>query len=409
MGRRTSGQQVGFQSIGNVQANAATLTTTQPNSDLTLDPNGSGTVQITADVVVSGNITVANQSDLRLREGNAGGTNYIAQQASAAMAADYTITWPAAKSTVNGFALTSDTNGNLSWSSAGGGIPVTDPGSTATVHYPFFGTATGSLPTTLVPNARTNLSFVPSTGDLEHAVLSGGTANGATVTIRGTRSATKAAASVLLNDGVASSSTTTGTLVVTGGMGISGDQYLGGTIYKTVAGTTSGEVIRGQMADNDFFRILMGGTGSNSGFLEIATSDDGDEPIHVRQYSGVFTTLTRTATLLNGSGNTSFPGTVTANVLTATSDERTKQNIETLENALQKTLALRGVSFNRIGSDQQEIGVIAQETELTCPQVVSINEDTGYKAVAYGNLTALLIEAIKEQQQQIAELQRRLV
>ena len=38
---------------------------------------------------------------------------------------------------------------------------------------------------------------------------------------------------------------------------------------------------------------------------------DGNEPIYVRQYSGVYSTLTRTATLLDGSGNTSFPGAVT--------------------------------------------------------------------------------------------------
>ena len=46
--------------------------------------------------------------------------------------------------------------------------------------------------------------------------------------------------------------------------------------------------------------------------MEIATADDGTEPIYVRQYSGTFSTITRTATLLDGSGNTSFPGTVAA-------------------------------------------------------------------------------------------------
>ena len=90
MGRRTSGQQVGFQAIGNVQANQATLTTTQSNADLTLDPSGTGIVVINTDV------TIADQSDLRLREASANGTNYIAQQAAANMAANYTITWPAA-------------------------------------------------------------------------------------------------------------------------------------------------------------------------------------------------------------------------------------------------------------------------------------------------------------------------
>jgi len=84
-----------------------------------------------------------------------------------------------------------------------------------------------------------------------------------------------------------------------------------GSVVRTVTGTTSAELVRGNMADNDQFRILVGGTASNAGFAEIATADDGTEPIHVRQYTGVFTSLVRTATLLDGSGNTSFPGTVT--------------------------------------------------------------------------------------------------
>ena len=66
--------------------------------------------------------------------------------------------------------------------------------------------------------------------------------------------------------------------------------------------------IRWQCADNDYGRIACGGTASNSGYLEIATADDGNEPIYVRQYTGVFSSLTRTLTLLDASGNTNFPG-----------------------------------------------------------------------------------------------------
>ena len=86
--------------------------------------------------------------------------------------------------------------------------------------------------------------------------------------------------------------------------------------FNTVTGTNSTNLVYGNMADNDQFRIRIGGTGTNAGFVEIATADDGTEPIHVRQYTGVFTSLTRTATLLDGSGNTSFPGGVTATTFT---------------------------------------------------------------------------------------------
>jgi hypothetical protein len=238
MGRRTSGQTVGLQTIGNVQANAGTLTTTQANQNLTLDPNGTGGVDVFASVTINGDISVANQGDLRLLEASANGTNYIAMQAAANMAANYTLTWPAAVSGTSGFVLTSDTSGNLSWASAGGNIPVSDSGSTATVHYPLFGTNAGSLPTTLSPLARTNLTFVPSTGELfsdvgRHPNIIGSAANSGTITIRGTSSATKAVASVLLTDGVTSTSTTTGTLVVTGGVGISGALQVGGAVTTT--------------------------------------------------------------------------------------------------------------------------------------------------------------------------------
>jgi hypothetical protein len=83
------------------------------------------------------------------------------------------------------------------------------------------------------------------------------------------------------------------------------------SVVATVTGTNSTELVRGNMADNDQFRILVGGTATNAGFVELATADDGTEPIYVRQYTGVFTTVARTATLLDGSGNTTFPGSVT--------------------------------------------------------------------------------------------------
>lgn len=74
--------------------------------------------------------------------------------------------------------------------------------------------------------------------------------------------------------------------------------------------------IGGTMGTNDQWRIYGRSTASNAGYLEIATADDAAEPIYVRQYSGVFTTLSRTLTLLDASGNTTMPGTVTAPTFT---------------------------------------------------------------------------------------------
>ena len=92
------------------------------------------------------------------------------------------------------------------------------------------------------------------------------------------------------------------------------------------------------------------------------------------------------------------------------SDERIKSNIKTIENALDKTLLLRGVEFNlNIEPERKRIGLVAQETELIIPEVVRTDEDTGLKSVEYQNLVGLLIEAIKEQQKQINELKSRII
>jgi len=92
--------------------------------------------------------------------------------------------------------------------------------------------------------------------------------------------------------------------------------------------------------------------------------------------------------------------------ITANSDIKIKKDIKTIENALEKVKSLRGVSFTRIGTDIKNVGVIAQEVEAVVPELV--RESDGLKSVAYGNITALLIEAIKEQNKKIEELEAKL-
>jgi hypothetical protein len=107
---------------------------------------------------------------------------------------------------------------------------------------------------------------------------------------------------------------------------------------------------------------------------------------------------------LDMSGNLTLAGDVTAY-----SDIRVKTNIQTIENALEKTLALRGVSYNRTDSDDKKtkIGVIAQETLPIVPEVVNQDNDGMYN-VSYGNFAGLFIEAIKELNAKIAHLEAQL-
>ena len=86
---------------------------------------------------------------------------------------------------------------------------------------------------------------------------------------------------------------------------------------------------------------------------------------------------------------------VTSTDFNTTSDQRLKKNIKPLSGALEKVSKLSGVEFDWINTDKKSIGVIAQQVEEVVPELVHTNSK-GYKSVSYGNLTALLIEAIKE-------------
>lgn len=92
--------------------------------------------------------------------------------------------------------------------------------------------------------------------------------------------------------------------------------------------------------------------------------------------------------------------------IVAYSDRRKKENIATVDGALDKVNKLRGVYYNRIDDDtkKRQVGVIAQEIQEILPEVVTYAEDVDEYGVSYGNITGLLIEAIKEQQTQIEEL-----
>jgi len=105
------------------------------------------------------------------------------------------------------------------------------------------------------------------------------------------------------------------------------------------------------------------------------------------------------ALYISGAANV---GSVTASGnITAYSDERLKENIETLDGS--KVMQMRGVSFTKDGKAGS--GVIAQELELVASELVNTADDEmGTKSVAYGNLVGYLIENAKQQQAEINEL-----
>lgn len=117
-----------------------------------------------------------------------------------------------------------------------------------------------------------------------------------------------------------------------------------GDIIINQASTTGTRQVRFQGGNNDYGRIAFGGTANNAGWMEIASCDDGDEPIYARQYTGVFTTIKRTATLLDANGNTIFPGTVTAPTFTGALNGTAEWSKRLATNS-QLTFGLNGLTY----------------------------------------------------------------
>ena len=114
--------------------------------------------------------------------------------------------------------------------------------------------------------------------------------------------------------------------------------------------------------------------------------------------------------LIGGAGF--FSGTVTASH--SFSDERLKENITVIPNALDKIKTLRGITFTRKSDGSSGTGLIAQELEKVLPDAVyetktmSDDDDTEYKAITYEVTVGLLVEGIKEQQTIIDDLKARI-
>jgi len=95
----------------------------------------------------------------------------------------------------------------------------------------------------------------------------------------------------------------------------------------------------------------------------------------------------------------------------STSDIRLKDNIKSIDKALDKVNKIQGIEFDWIekeevhGNSGHDVGVIAQEIEKVLPDVVT-TRDNGYKAVKYEKIIPLLIEAIKDLSRQVDGLKR---
>lgn len=181
-----------------------------------------------------------------------------------------------------------------------------------------------------------------------------------------------------------------------------------------------------------------GGALSKDITINIVTTDDSltvdTDSIKVNTYDGVDNSSTtrpasanavKTAydkanTMLPKSGNNTYNGNLTVtgtgvfnghltsqDEVTAFSDRALKSEIKVIDKAIDKVKKITGYTYKMLGADRRQAGVIAQEVKEVLPEVV-VENDCGYLSVAYGNISALLVQAIKEMDDRLRKVEDRL-
>lgn len=304
--RNGVGGQAGF---GKVTIGASTISTTQANTDLTIDPNGTGIVRITNDML----LTAAGE----LRLADTDSSNWVGFKSPGTVAANKVWTLPSTDGSANQV-LKTDGSAALGWSTIA--VTLGDETSSATTHYPLLQTATSGTATTLY-GSSTKLSFQPSTGTMTFPILTGSTGAGSNLVLRSTSNASKG--QVYIDETTASSSVTTGALRVGGGVGISGTLYVAS--------------------------------------------------------------------------------------LVETSSITIKENINPINDALDKIMQLTGYTYDRTDiKTKNEAGFIAEYVNEILPGIVNKDENGQANGIQYSKLTAYLVEAIKTLNQEITELKAKL-
>ena len=147
-----------------------------------------------------------------------------------------------------------------------------------------------------------------------------------------------------------------------------------------------------------FFGDGSGLTGAGSTVFDDNTTDQEFFPLFTDITTGTITASGISTSKLTYNPST---GTLTAVDLNSTSDINLKENIHTIENAIETVNSLRGVSFDWKENGKSSYGVIAQELEEVLPELVKQGE---IKSVNYNGIIGVLIEAIKELKKEIEDL-----
>ena len=177
------------------------------------------------------------------------------------------------------------------------------------------------------------------------------------------------------------------------------------TSYGTWATTGSRGGYDGILFDHGGDVAVMFDASGNGGFFRQASGLWYNYYNLSNQCTGFNTSTTSSSYTIYASGAIYATGNITAY-----SDARIKENVVTIDGALDKVNAMRGVYYNKIDDPEKtkEIGFIAQEVNEVLPEAVTYAEDVDQYGVKYGNVTALLVEAVKELSDQVRDLKAEL-
>ena len=159
--------------------------------------------------------------------------------------------------------------------------------------------------------------------------------------------------------------------------------------YESETGTKLGNII-----------VRSGRQDASISVVDNTTTNSTYYPMYVDSISGIATQLNVSSTKLNFNPST---GNFSATQFTSLSDKTRKTNIRTIDDAMQIVERLDGVRYDWIDNNKPSIGLIAQDVEEVLPEIVETSSDN-IKSVSYGNLVGVLVEAIKDLQNQINEI-----